>query len=714
LAETDTVDTSQVAVEPEPVPLSQAARWRACLPEALPVAVAGFGLPAMVLLLLGWFQAPVVGVAGTAGALGAVALLGPERLVSYRYGRSGWTYAALALAALFAVLNAGYATQDLYAERDPSTYIATGQWLAHHQSLPVDTEDEVFRADPENKLFGYSAGFGDDLLQPGHVAAQGNHLLPALLAVVGWYAGEQRLLMLNCLLGAIALLAMFGLVRRLAGDGFALAATAALAVSLPMLEFSRDSYTEPLALLLLFGGLSVLWRAVESGRVAEFGLAGFTAGSCAMARIDGALPMLAFVMVGYCYLARAAPGQRRAAARGVAALFAGLTVPVVLGYMDVSRLSSAYYESQRHQIVSSLRDVALLAALGIPAVAIYWRIGLLRRLAGGPWRPRLAVAAATAVPVLLAVFVARPLWVVGHERPVPGQPCNQLVTSLQVRLGQPVQLCRTYDEYTVHWIAWYFGWPAVLLAAAGLALLVRRAIRDADLRLLGVVAMTGAMALVYLRESRITPDQVWAMRRYLPVVLPGLLGAAAYLLAQLSQRPWRYARRGAVGLAAVLVIVPAVVTHPLESVRQDAGQLDGIELLCRQVGEAGAVLAVGDRTAGKYLQTVRSSCRVPAEGLAVREDLASADQLAGRDQVRADLAGARSAALAHGRTLMVISQSPDILPWTGTAPAPLYTLDMRRWESQLTSVPQRSVAVQLRLWLAEVLPDGSVQAPPPG
>jgi Dolichyl-phosphate-mannose-protein mannosyltransferase len=714
LAEIDTVGAVEVVLDPEPAPQSLAARWCACLPEALPVAVAGFGLPAMVLLLLGWFEAPVVGMVGVAGAVGAVGLLGPERLVSFRYGRPKWTVAALVLVGAFAAFNAAYATQDLYAERDPSTYIATGQWLAHHTALPVDTQDEVFRADVQSKLFGYSAGFGDDLLQHGHVAAQGNHLLPALLAVVSWYAGEERLLMLNCLLGAVALLAAFGLVRRLAGDGFALAATAALAVSLPMLEFSRDSYTEPLALLLLFGGLSVLWRAVESGRTAEFGLAGLTAGASALARIDGVLPVLAFVAVGYCYVGRAKPGERRAAAARTGALFGGLIVPVVLGYVDVSRLSSAYYTSRRIDIVSSLRDVAFVAAVGLPVVVLVWLLPRLRAIITAPWRPKLATAAAAVVPVAFVVLAARPLWEVGRERPDPGQPCNALVIALQRRLGLPDVQCRSYDEYTVHWIAWYFGWPMVVLGALGLALLIRRTLRDADLRLLGVASMTAAMALVYLHRSLITPDQVWAMRRYLPVVLPGLLGAAAYLLSRLADRPWPFARQGALGLAVVLVAIPAAITHPMETVRQDGGELAQIRLLCRQVGDAGAVLAVGDGSAANYLQTVRSSCRVPAEGLSADEGQLPPDQQSRQlAVVRSDLAKIRRAALEHGRTLVVISESPTVLPWTGLTPAPLYTLDTRRWDSQLMGVPQGTGDVRLRLWLAEVLPDGSVRAPPP-
>ena len=708
MAEIDTVDTHGVAVEPEPLPLTQAARWLGCLPEALPVAVAGFGLPAMVLLLLGRFEAPVVAVLGLACAAAAVALLGPERLVSYRYGAPKWTLAAVLLAGGFVALNAPMATQDLYAERDPSTYIATGQWLAHHQSLPVNAEPEIFESGTATEVYKYSAGFGNDLFQDGYVAAQGNHLLPALLAVVGRSAGEPRLLMLNCLIGGLALLAMFGLVRRLAGDGFGLAAAAALAVSMPMLEFSRDSYTEPLALLLLFGGLSVLWRAVESGRVAEFGLAGLTAGSCAMARIDGVLPMLAFVAVGYCYLGRALPGQRRAALARVGTLFAGLTLPVVLGYMDVSRLSTAYYTSRRHEIVSSLKDVVVVVALGVPLVAGVWLIKRARGVVTGPWRPRLAVAAAAAVPLVMTVFVLRPLWMVGHERPDAGQPCNQLVLSLQRALHHPVVPCRTYDEYTVHWIAWYFGWPTVALATAGLALLVRRAIRDADLRLLGLVAMTSAMCLVYLQQSRITADQVWAMRRYLPVVLPGLLAAAVYLLARLADKPWRYARQGAIVLAVLVVAVPAAVTHPLERSRQDAGELDQIELLCQRAGTGGAVLAVGDSTAGRYLQTIRSSCRVPAAGMAVPDPVEDRPALA---VIQADLARVRQTALAHQRTLLVISQDATMLPWAGATPAPLYALDMERWEARLTDVPQHPTPVRLTLYLALVLPDGSVRAP---
>lgn len=703
-----TAARDSITVRPEAVPATAAARMRASLPEAIPVAAAGFGVPAMALLLLGWFVVPAVVVLGTAGAVLAVAVLGPERLVSYRYGRSRWTVAALLLAAAFFAFNARFATQDLYAMRDPSTYIATGQWLTHHASLPVDTQDEVFHAATGAKLYGYSAGFGDDLLQTGQVAAQGNHLLPAFLAVVGWFGGESALIGTNALIGAAALLAMFGLVRRFAGDAFALAGTAALAVSLPMIEFSRDAYTEPLALLLLFGGLSVLWRAVESGRPAEFALAGLTAGATAMSRIDGYLPLLAFVAVGFCYAARAVPGQRVAALWRLGLLLAGLALPVVLGFLDVTRLSTVYYRNSRHDILLSLKVVALALAAGAVLVAVCWAIRRSRLVVAGPPRAWLARLGAFAVPVFFAVLVARPLWLTTYETPKPGERCNVLVLQVQADSGLPSQPCRLYDEFTVHWIGWYFGWPVLALAVAGLALLVYRAVRDADLRLFGLVAITTMMCLVYLMRARITPDQVWAMRRYLPVVLPGLLGAAAYLLSLVWQWPRRWARRVAGGLALLLVALPAVIAHPMELVWQDAGQLGQVRALCRQVGDVAAVLAVGEPTAAPYLQTVRSTCGVPAHGLGVPADADVAT-------VRPDLIAVRQAVLEHGRQLYVITQDADLVPWAGeVAPQPQYVLHQDRWPSQLLEVPQHPRAVELRLWVGVVLADGTVRPVPPG
>jgi 4-amino-4-deoxy-L-arabinose transferase-like glycosyltransferase len=174
----------------------------------------------------------------------------------------------------------------------------------------VPTDGDVFGTVPG--LQAESAGFRLDPHDSDRVYSQGNHLLPALLAVGGWVAGPEVLLRINALIGAMALLAVFGLARRFIGGPFALAAVAALGLSLPMLQFSRDNYTEPLTLLLLFGGLSLLWRALQTHRRSQFFVAGVTIGSTAMARIDAYAALLAVIVAVVAMLAAAPAGERRA------------------------------------------------------------------------------------------------------------------------------------------------------------------------------------------------------------------------------------------------------------------------------------------------------------------------------------------------------------------------------------------------------------------
>ncbi|HSV66755.1 MAG TPA: glycosyltransferase family 39 protein [Mycobacteriales bacterium] len=725
-------EPAEVIVSPVPPPPTVGERWWASAPEAFAVATAGFAVPAVGLLLAGWFVLPLVLLLGGTGAALAVWLLGPEPGLAGP-GRRGWTVAALALAGLSLCVNARYASQDLYAARDPATYVLAGQWLTEHASLPVDTQPEVFGSSRTGgPTYGDSAGFRPDLFEPGTVYPQGNHLLPALLAVAGWLGGVGVLLKANALLGALALLALFGLARRLTGPPFALVATAALAVSMPMIAFSRDAYTEPLALLLLFGGLSVLCRAVRSGRPAEFALAGLTVGASVMDRVDGYAPLLAALVVGIGYAARAGLGERRAAARRAGLLVLGLALPSVLGYLDVAWLSSGYYSDLRSQILPLLAATAAAVPLGAVVVALAWRwrgsvsrpARLARWVAGRPARARWAWLAAVGVVASFALLVSRPWWQVAHEQ-VGLDRCNSFVPQVQAVLGQPIEPCRTYDEYTVHWLAWYFGWPAVVLGVLGLALLVWRTVRSLDLWLLGPVAMTLIMCALYLWHAAITPDQVWAMRRYLPVVVPGLLAAAAYLLAVLWERPpWRgrqWGRAVALGLAALLVGGPAAITHPMQNVRQYVPQLAQVRLVCERVGDAGAVLVIGKGMAGAYLQTMRSVCGVPAQAI----DHPTAGQLA----------RIRAAVLDHGRRLYVITQDHIEVPWAGPAgpagpagtadgegaavtaarddapgrPPPYYTARELRWPTRLTDVPQQAEVAEIPLWLGTVLPDGTVR-----
>jgi hypothetical protein len=70
---------------------------------------------------------------------------------------------------------------------------------------------------------------------------------------------------------------------------------------------------------------------------------------------------------------------------------------------------------------------------------------------------------------------------------------------------------------------------------------------------------------------------MWAMRRYLPVVIPGFLLAAVVVLAAVGRRG-RAGRVAAAVLAASMFVVPLFVSHRLVRVRDGVPQVHGRRL----------------------------------------------------------------------------------------------------------------------------------------
>jgi hypothetical protein len=679
----------------------RASRLLTAVPDLVGPAVAGFSVPAMVLLLLDFFVIPLALVLGVAGAIAAVLVTlsgGPDDDTKDATSRPHavlWTVLALGLAGGFFLANAGYSAQNLYVTRDPGTYTVTAEWLTHSRGVLVPTDGAVFGTVPG--LEAESAGFRLDPHDSDRVYPQGNHLLPALLAVGGWVAGPEVLLRINALIGAMALLAVFGLARRFIGGPFALAAVAALGLSLPMLQFSRDNYTEPLTSLLLFGGLSLLWRALQTHRRSQFFVAGVTLGSTAMARIDAYAALLAVIVAGVAMLAAAPAGERRAWLARVGWLAVGTIVTAWLGFVDVTQLSSGYYADTRKFIVPLLYAAVGLTVVGAVVVALAWRTQVLARLSAPRRRGWWAAGAAVLVVAAFAVLASRPLWMKDMGR------CDALIGSLQQSMGLEYDPCRTYGEQTVSWFAWYYGWPIYALAVLGLALLAYHVIRRGDLPLLAPVGAVIGLSLMYFVSPNIYPDQVWAMRRYLPVVIPGLLVSAAYLLHVLWRRrngdPVR--RAGgylAIGLAALLVAWPAVVTHPMWAVRTGVPQLAQVEAVCDRIGDDAAVVALGTSAIGSYTQTMRSFCEVPSQAMP--------------DPSPARLAEVRANVEATGRTLYVISEQAQFVPYEPGQPADpgsFSTVEVAKWPERLGGVPNGAHRYLVPLYLGEVNADGTVR-----
>ena len=134
-----------------------------------------------------------------------------------------------------------------------------------------------------------------------------------------------------------------------------------------------------------------------------------------------------------------------------------------------------------------------------------------------------------------------------------------------------------------------------ITAMAGLALLARRAVMGKDSLTVPFLLIVAFISAVYVGRMTITPDQIWAIRRYLPVTIPGFVLLAFWGIDRWFGWTAKLRRpevpRGLGYVAAVLaVVVPFSVLAPVAGVRNHVGMLRVTEALCDRLPADAAVL----------------------------------------------------------------------------------------------------------------------------
>lgn len=639
----------------------------------------------------------------------AVALAVSVRAARLVPGAGGPGWAALLL--VFVAVGSGVWAGATHAEhvvlrRDAGTYALYGQHLATAHGLPVDVDVPALGG---ASALG-SAGRRVTVGSPGFYA-QGSgastrvvpQFLPATPVVLslGWWAGGfTGLLLAPAVVLAFAVLAFGVLARRLVGPVWAVVATAALALSQPVLHAGRSTYSEPLALLVGCAGAAVLVAACEAeclprgrSRSARLGLvAGLLVGSVALVRVD-ALRECALLLPVVALLA----WRRSSVARP---LLTGLAVGTAAAATAALLLSRPYLAAVAGSLLPLVAVTALLG--GGSWLALRWaRRG--RRLPG-----RVAAASpgllAALVLLGLAVLASRPLWQVVRQSAT--DPGARVVAALQLAQGLPVDGGRTYAESTLAWTAWWVGLPALVLAAAAAVWLAHRlavVLRDDDLELpawCGPALVGVGSSVLTLYRPGITPDHPWADRRLVPVVLPAVLLLATAAVRWSVLHLGRAGRAGRSGRAVVslvgvtLLVVPALAaTLPVAGQRTERGEVSAVRRACAAFGPGDTALLVDNRAANEWTQVLRGVCGVPS--LVVRSQQ-------GRPDAGTIRAVSAAVAAAGRRPVLVSAESPGPLTALGTVPRQVVGLATVEDQRLLTRRPGGSAALPVDLWVGPV------------
>lgn len=456
-------------------------------------------------------------------------------------GGAALVLAFIALAALF------YSPPHEYVlgNWDPGTYVNTAARLAREGSISF--RDPVLRAIPETdrELFYYThllpqryeGGMAIADTAEAIVSPHFYHLYTVWLALFHSLAGVGLALRANALFALLAVGAVYLAARELAGRRAAL--LTALLVSLGAFEIwnARFPTSEILTQFLLWSGLFCLFRYQDGDRGTWAFLAGACFAEALLTRLSAVVILAPLLLL---FFWRSWGGFRRGDLFFCAPLAAGV---VHLAVQDLT-VCRPYVERQVEVLRSQGVTPALLlavagsAVLSLLLVRLLWRDGRgrLRRLfASGGFR--LALGAAL-LGLLITGYYLRPLF----------------GGSADVRNLQEI-------SWFVYPLAWgRFTFPLGLcLAAAGVLIFIRDGL---DEKRGGFLAFFLMISVPFLYQKMIFPSYIWAVRRYVPFVLPALVFFASLALARLS----RGGRARA--LAAALITVALLTTSQARFVRR--------------------------------------------------------------------------------------------------------------------------------------------------
>ena len=435
-----------------------------------------------------------------------------------------------------------------FAFAHPAEYVAGGgdagvyvNWAAHiarngallpydplTAQLPIEHIDGFLRAQPPTAETDYLRfpGFYLSETEPGQLIPQFYPLQAVSLAIAYGLAGVWGALLVTPLWGVLGVWAFYLVARLFLRWPLALLTSLLLIISPLQLYFARYPTAEPLTQYLLWSALWSFTRYTSSAQLRPWwGLtAGLAIGMVFLARID-ALPVLLLPAAWAVYLIVARKWRQDE-------VWFWIPFLGVFAYAVFHAFWYAYpytYNTYAGVLPMFWRLVTpLLAIVGAFAGAALLLVAWVRCRKLSPqqldavWKYlRFGGAVAVALLVLYAYFV----------RPYLGTAtvANYWYAQSQIPITNHENLVR---------LGWYLTPLGIGLAAAGFCVLIL----FGPWRFLWPWALVGgAFAFLYIYNILNNPFHIYAMRRYVPVVLPTFVLAGGVLLAWLWERR-RYVR----------------------------------------------------------------------------------------------------------------------------------------------------------------------------
>lgn len=478
----------------------------------------GSALLTLVLMFLGLansFSGILANLIAAIASAFCIVVLRRRFRLSWKKPSLHWIPAAAVLLGA-AMLYAPFPKQSLLGERDEGIYLQHARHLARTGSSTLSTRALGIADTPQIRAIENQSAPPLPGLYPSLEGwtFQFSSALPAWMAWLGAAGGDGAALRFNAVVGVLNCLAFFLLLRRLLPAGYkhwALPALAAYALNPVQVWISRNTLSEPLCTWFALSGLLAVFLPNPNPRTKGM-LVGALVGMAAFVRIDGTVYLSAMASAWLVVRLARTPANIDRMLRWAMA-----------GCVAMNLAALAYYFFFVHEYFVQLNSFLLIVwAWFLAALALGAAVNVVRDA-----MPRMAWPAIVVPAAVLALW-AYGMWVrphVGHFSRIH----SELVPALN---GM-----RDYREVTVPNLAGYLGLPTVMFAAVGTAWLMRLQLTSRLHARRGFIFFVLLIpTAIFLWNPLVSPDQIWAARRWVPTVIPATIASAAIGLSLLLSR----------------------------------------------------------------------------------------------------------------------------------------------------------------------------------
>lgn len=525
--------------------------------------VLGIALLTPVLVVVAWlglFDVWWLGIIGWGGV--AIGLW--HRPLRVEGGRSVDLADAIALlaAVVFAIAAASGRDETLGAGRDQQVYAESAVALSARGSASAsyafldDADRSLLRSLGGVQVLGLTRVHNgvDQPIRTTHPLGW-----PVWLALAYASFGIEGLYAANAAVFAFGGLLLFVLLRRLVVPGIAVAATCVFLALPSSLWIAGISLSEPLAMTLLLAVPLVGSAGLDRSR---WRIAALLA-AATLVRMDAALliPVSIVAAMFACVGASTPP----VAARRFAVI-------QLAGFAAVLLVYRALFPGYLYSVLQEAATIAA-ASLALTMASALLTPGAIGRL-------RRAIVAAPTQVIAMAILVLLFIYAAAVRPMLEPYSIIRQVSGLD---GQ-----RDFREESLLNLAAYVSWPVLLFALAGICYAIqrnwlgRRGLFRSLLLLIGV-----GPALLYLWSPQVSPDHPWAIRRFVPTIIPYVVLFAALFIHALTRRFGRFSTAaGALALAAPYALMASNYPPQQVLVRENQGISEQLVSIASELPDA--------------------------------------------------------------------------------------------------------------------------------